>query len=572
MRRALFAVVALAACTDEHYLVVTVSVRDTVHGATQLAVSATNAGGSRQQQLPLGSHVFPLKFSVATPGRTGDLVLQIQAQDASGTLVGIGGTTATIGDKTASVLLDSADFVVNTDVAGDHFLSDDFEANGFQLGAASDGTWTVGFRDDCPTSNCNLFARRFDKNGVPLVSTLAAGTNNFPVSTTTTNSSAEPAIAVGGTTTLVTWNFFDTAGVSGIACRALDPSGNSVANQASIATENAAVVSATPLSNGNFAVTWSAFIMTNPEQVRGEIVKPDCTVLAATLGTLSTNLSPHTASRPHVAASQNAILYAWVQNALSNGDVHVAAFTNGNVVIAGDNDAKPFVAHTATLEVDHVRVAPFGGGFAVVARMGTPSGMGPGQIVLYRATVAGNMVNMVGTPTLVTDQSGSDFVSDKSFGLATRIDGALLVTWHACANPDGTQCNVFARVIRPSGVPVGDAFVVPTAAAGFQTNPSATALPESFAVAWHDTSTQVAGKIGDVRARIIFPPYDDASAVLGALCGGAMQAACGTGLACGMGSDSMQRCYETCDPAGTPPLCPHGGTCSPVSGGNACTF
>jgi hypothetical protein len=567
MRRTLVVVAALAGCTDQQFVVVTVSERPAVHGATALIVQAGNAGAKRSDTLTIGMHQFPVTFSVAAPGRTGTLDLQVQAQDANQNLVGIGSTSVAIGTKTAAVLLDPADFVVNTDVAGDHFLSDDFEANGFQLGATSDGNWTVGFRDDCPTSSCNLFARRFDKTGLPLTSTLAAGTNAFPITTTTTTSIAEPAIAVAGQTSLVVWDFADTADTStGIACRALDGNGNAAANQLTISSDNAQVVSATPLSTGNFALTWSVLTSTNPEQIRSAIVQPNCSLLA---GSLQTTSLPSTtnASRSHVAANQTAVLFGWIQDAFSAGDIHLRVANTAGTFPGND---VTFVTHTATDEVDHVRLAPFGGGFAIVARWGAISGTGPGQIVLYRAAVAGANVTMIGTPTLITDQSASDFSSDKSFGVAVRADGALLVTWHVCANPDGSQCNVYARIVRPTGAPVGDSFVVATAQPGYQTNPATTALTDSFAVAWHDTSTQVAGKVGEVRARIVYPPYDDAIGVLGAPC--SATAPCGMGLSCGPGSDAAMRCYEQCDPNGTPPLCPHGGTCSPATGGSACAF
>ena len=118
MMRALLVFLLLAGCTDDKYLVVTVEARPAVTGASQLSVTLSNAGTSRMDTLPLGSHAFPVTFSVQAPGRSGDLAIKVEAQTSDGIDVGVGNGSATIGDTTASVMLDTADFVVNTDLLG----------------------------------------------------------------------------------------------------------------------------------------------------------------------------------------------------------------------------------------------------------------------------------------------------------------------------------------------------------------------------------------------------------------------------------------------------------------------
>ena len=131
---------------------------------------------------------FPVTFSISAPGRTGELGIQIDALDASGLARRARHRRRPRSRRStrASVLLDSADFVVNTEFADDQFLSDDFEANGFQLAATADGTWTAAYRDRC-TAPCNMFGRRFDATGKP-VDQLAAGTKAFPFTTSLTTS------------------------------------------------------------------------------------------------------------------------------------------------------------------------------------------------------------------------------------------------------------------------------------------------------------------------------------------------------------------------------------------------
>ncbi|HEY0985881.1 MAG TPA: hypothetical protein VGD80_02475, partial [Kofleriaceae bacterium] len=159
---------ALAACSSEDYVVITVDVRPAVRNARALSVSLLNAGTMRVDNLPLGDHAFPVTFSISGPGRTGDLAITVDATTAAGLVVGRGSATTAIGGRDASVLLDPTDFVVNTEFAGNQFPSDDFEAAGFQLAALPDGTWTAVFRDACTSDACNVFGRRFDKTGEPV--------------------------------------------------------------------------------------------------------------------------------------------------------------------------------------------------------------------------------------------------------------------------------------------------------------------------------------------------------------------------------------------------------------------
>ncbi|HEX5063827.1 MAG TPA: hypothetical protein VFV99_30820, partial [Kofleriaceae bacterium] len=460
----------------------------------------------------------------------------------------------------ASVMLDSADFVVNAIYANNQFLSNDFEAVGLQLAPLSNGTWTTAFREDCST--CNVIARRFDTNGAPVRTELGAGTTQFNVTTTLTTSGTIPAVASSGLTTLIVWDYFDTVGTAqGVACRALNEQGAGTASQLSISTDAADVVTAAPLSNGNFAVTWQSFI-TSMQVVRSIIVKPDCTTLTPSPLTVSTVSGSFGARRSHVASNGAAILYAWVVD----GDVRVRQGANNGTLVGTE---AVLVPKTATDEVDHVRISPWQTGFAVAVRWAASSGMGPGKIEVYRVSATGALM---GSPILITDKSGSDFASDKAFGIAQRSDGALMVVWHQCETGPGS-CDVYGRILRPTGVPVGDPYVIATSTGSDQVNPSIIALDDkAFAAAWNDSSGLEPDPSGSaVRARILYPVYDDARGVLGATCGASAPGApdCKEGLACAMGSDNVQRCYQTC----TPPSCPGGGTCSTVDGStSACVF
>ncbi|HUJ60312.1 MAG TPA: hypothetical protein VLX92_17515 [Kofleriaceae bacterium] len=508
MTRAALVLALVAGCTDEHYLVVTVDARPAVHDATSLAVTLSNGEASRMQSVTLGSHTFPLTFSVSTPNRTGELDLTIEADDAGQTAVGLGSASTTIGTAKLDLMLEATDFVVNTDFAMDQFLSENSEANGLQLAVDSNGTWTVGFRDNCnQTNSCNIYGRRFDPRGVAQNTEAAAGTNAFLVTTDETQEFSTPAVTAAGSNTLVMWDADDPTDTNGtlasVACRALDAQGNASASQNALSTDDASSVTVTPLPNGNFAVSWEIF--TPQDEIHTIIAKPDCTPVNTSpvkvSTTVGTTLGP---GGSHVAANGTGVLYAWV----TDGDAYVRA-GNDTAGLTGTTDIK-LLAHSADYEVRAVRLAPLGSGYALVVRWGNPGFSGPGKIELFQLTATGALA--VPQPTLITDQSQGDFVSgSQAPGIALRAsDGAMLVVWHACDASGSTgSCDVFGQMIRPDGSLSGTSFPLATTTMEDQTAPAAVALPDgSFAAAWNDSSLTPPDTSGlAVRARIIYPAY-----------------------------------------------------------------
>ncbi len=489
---------SLSGCSDgSHYLVVTVTNRPAVHAAATLRVTLSNAGSTRTEELSVGAETFPLTFSVEAPGRAGELGVTVEAVDDAGLVIGRGATQTSVEADTASVRLDTTDFVVNTDFAGDQYPSQYFDTHGMQAAATPDGRWTVAYRDGCQVP-CNMLARQFDATGQPLTTALAASTNGFAVSEDLTTSFSNIGVAAAGSTTLFAWNFrvpMSSPAVSGIACRSLDGQGRALAEQRDLSLDASTdIVSVAPLSNNNFAVTWQGL---SPLVIRSVVVRPDCTKLGSEL-TVSTTAG---ADRPHVAAngSPATILYAWTVD----GSVYLRR-ANATNTLQGATDTR-FLPASATEIVEFVRVAPLGTGFAVIVRWALSTGVtGPGRIEMYRTNAQGAVL---GQPVTVTTRSGSDFASSESFGVASNASNdTVLVTWHSCeTNGDGQGCGVFARAFRSDGTPVGEEITVPTTTLGDQKGPSAAALPEGFAVIWRDASGQ-APDVSDsaVRARIIY--------------------------------------------------------------------
>jgi len=553
--------VGAAACGDS-YIVVTVAAQPAVTGATALQVAQANAGTTHTDTLELGDHVFPVTFSLDAPGRTGELELAISATGSGGSVVGLGSAATTVDASAVTVTLDPTDFVVNTDYPNDQFLTTDQETKGYQVAATDGGPWTVAFRDTCAGA-CQIYARMFDPTGVPIKTEVAASTNAFTLTSAATDDQTFPAVAAANASTIAVWDFTDpTTMAQGIACRGIDASGTLTAGQLALSTDAADTVTVAPLSTGDFAVAWQT--ITPTVAIRTVVAHADCTPAGA-VATASTiagaSDGPH---RAGIADNGESVLYTW----LTDDAVHVRAATPTGAFSGADT---LLYASPATYQIQEARVAPMGTGFAVAVRLATSDGTTAGMIQLLRTNAAGQL--LPGGPTLISDQTGADFsVGAQGFGIATRGDGATLVTWQQCDDGTPGPCaghqDVYGRVVRPTGAPVGTPFEIPTTTADDQTSPAAAALDGAFSVAWNDSSMTPPDTQGmAVRARVIYPPFADATKVLGATC--TSSADCADGLACAMHTDGA-RCSQTC----TPPTCAGGGACTPAldPAVSACTF
>jgi len=487
------------ACTSsDGYVLVTVDARPAVHDAKSLSVTLANGGTMRTDSLDLKNQPFPVTFSVSAPGRTGDLAISVDATDGNGLVVGHGSAATTTAASKASVELDPADFVVNTDYAGDQFPTDDPLSAGFQLAALPDGTWTAVFRDSCMQNACNVFARRFSADGKPVAAQAAAGTNAFVVTARPSDAFTEPAVASSQAATVAMWDFTDPApaNTTGVACRTLNSAGGLGGDQTTVSSDfvlDAPTVAALP--SGDFVASWSglpAGTTASVINVSHAIVKSDCTVPGKVQAIPTT--APFTISNA-VATSDDHVLFTWVDGGAlhANTTSSTSALTPADIVL---------VPQTATDQVAHTRLAAVpGGGFSLAVRWLPRAGAtSSGKIELYQVSPAGALVGM---PALVTDQSGSD---DEGFGFASRPDGTVLIAWHTC-NMSGDACTLSGRIMKATGEPVTDAFTIPTTTGGSQKRPSVIGLPDAFAVVWSDTSGQKPDTAGQaVRARIVYPP------------------------------------------------------------------
>jgi hypothetical protein len=507
MKRALVLSMFLAlgggACSDDSFTIVTLTARPAVVGITRMRVTLANSGSMRTDELDVPSDAtLPLTFSISAPGRSGALDITVEGVDRDDLVVGRGTAQAMVSDPTASVLLDTTDFVVNDDVEADQEPDDDYEAHGFQLASASDNTWILTYVDETG-GGYRIAARKFDDLGQPVETRASASDRSFTLNSSPTDTTATPAIATAGTSSIAVWDYAEPfpGTAAGISCRSIDANGTLSAAEASVSADSGTdVVTATPLSNQNFAVTWGNF--STQQSIRAAIVKPDCTTVGSVV-TVSTGPSADNPRRPSVASNNGKIMYAW----WLDGDVHVRIADNSNVFSTAD---LVFLPKSATEEVASVRVAPLLDGFAVFVRWAASAmDASPGRIDMYKTSATGAIM---GQAITVATKTNSDFGTAQAFGVAERSDGVLFVTWHACGEDgDGQGCAVYGRAIDPSGMPLTDEMLIPTTTTGDQTGPSVAALgADAFVVAWRDASAQQPDpSLAAARARIVYVDAGD---------------------------------------------------------------
>jgi hypothetical protein len=485
----------IAACGDS-YVVVTVDARPGIVGATSLEIKLGDSGATDTSSLALGDHSFPATFSIDTSGRSGELDIALSAVGSDGTLLAVGSASADVRSD-VSVMLDPADFVVNTDTSTDYFLSTDYEAKGFQVAATDGGPWTVAFRNTC-TDACQIFARMFDPTGQPLKTEVASSTNAFTLTTTATDDQTFPAVAAANASTLAVWDFTDGSGNEGIGCHGLDASGAlTTQDQVTLSTDLADVATISPLSSGDFAIAWQTTMPT--VAVRTIIAQADCTAVGSAQTastTIGSNDGPHRAS---IADNESSVLYTWI----TDGAVHTRASTPTGTFSGADTVLFP---PPTGFVIEQARVVVMGTGFGIAVREVTTDGTTGGQIQLLLTNAAGQLLPSM--PITISTQTGADFsVGAQGFGMATRSDGATLIAWQQCDDGSPGPCtghmDVYGQVVRASGALVGSAFEIPTTTAGDQDAPAVAALGSAFAVAWNDSSVATQA----VRARVIYPAF-----------------------------------------------------------------
>lgn len=577
MRRALAlaATLAAAACGEPvTATLVRVDARPAVHDIVTLEVTMSNDAATLGETFDVDGRDFPLTFTIETPGRTGALGVEVRALDEGGAVGALGaGATTIVTDDVGEldVLLEPADFPVNTIYPGAQKLSFFTYMGGTQLTAGPGDTFTVGFADDCMVAGrCDVWGRRFDATGRAVTTDLAVSDAQFNLNRSDVFGN-DPALATAADGTMIAvWTTFEQ-----IMATTITPSGAAGSPIETIVSTgtNPTSPAVTALPDGRFLVVWiEDDAKTMATVLRGRVL--DVAALPATnpvtgdasAFTIATDAGA-TPATPAIAATGNGFEagVVWISGATVRMRFLTAA---GQLAPASELTIQTY--DPGTTDVWGPAIVPTADRFFVVTwAMRTFGGdADTGAIVARR--LAGTAATALGVDSVLA-RGLPDSITRVSLAAVGERYG---VAWTDCTGPaDGAGCGVLARVFRDSGLPVGAPFVVNTTTADDQSVPSLVPLSgDAWAVAWTDESL-VAPDASDsgVRARIVYPAFASAQGVLGAACGGADDAACPEGTACMPGADGEPRCHAACDPGAATP-CPDGGVCTTAAELSACIF
>ncbi len=566
--------VVLAGCGEPvTATLVRVDARDAVRGVASLEVTMSNNNATLGETFQVEGRDFPLTFTIETPGRTGALEVDLRALDVDARPAAFGAGATTIETDEVGevrVLLEPADFPVNTIYTGAQRLSFFTYMAGTQMAVGPDGSFTVGFADDCAVAGrCDVWGRRFDTRGAPQRTDIAISDAQFNLNRSDVFGN-DPALAVNRDgVMLAVWTTFDD-----ILAEAITPSGAAATPVETLVSTGSAPTSpaVTALPDGRFLVVWiETDLATTDPVLRGRILDAGGAFsnnpVTGNVGvfTISTDVAsiPET---PAVASDGNGLGVGIIWRSRSSLRMRFLT-TAGQLAPATEATIQSYSPLTA---VWGPAIAPTLDRFFVVTwAIRTQGGDADDGAVVARRLAA-----TAGAPIGV-DAVVARGLADSASRVALAHDGErFAVAWHACTTPgDGAGCGVFAQQFHDRGLPVGAPFVLNTTIAGDQITPSLVALPgEAWAASWSDASLAPPDSSeAGVRARIIYQPFASAQGVLGAACGGADDAACPATTACLASADGAPRCHRACDANAALP-CPEGGVCTTTGELSACIF
>jgi len=490
---------ALGACDGDPVAIITVTGRPAVHDLETLDVKVTHEGTVVDHTFELRGRDLPTTFSVTAPGREGPLQISARAYDRAGHLGAFGAAAATLrADQVTetNLLLEPADFVVNTGFANAQRLSFFARDGGQQIAVGSDGIFTIGFSDDClSVMRCDVFGRRFDQTARPVRTELAASDAQFNLNRSNVFGN-DPSMATGADgTTIAIWSTGQE-----LLCTATSATGGALPDPFSTETllgtsNDLGDPAIAALSPDRFVITWAQDASGVPV-VAARVIDGACRPVASIAGGGSDAafiVAQATASLDHPVVAGTALAMAFIWR---EGDALRGRFTGADGAFATpapiDLVAEPGEQRWGQ------QVVATGEGYTLLYafRKNPEDEVG---LLLRRMDPVGAAI---GEPASV----GSGLPDENAApSLARAGDGRLGVAWHVCGGLDA-DCGVVARVMGADGEPAGDAFLVNTTTDGAQVDPSIAALPEGFVVAFTDESQAPPDESSSsIRARVIYP-------------------------------------------------------------------
>jgi hypothetical protein len=567
MRRAAIIMALCAACGSgtggETVVFVKVSARPTIQPSTTLHVQVSNAGGSISQDFMLGGSSFPRTFTITPTGRTGDLSVVVSAIADDGEERGSvqGDATIAAGQRVdLDLVLEPDDFLVNQQIVNTQWISYSDDQAGRQIGLAPDRSFLISWENNCPLLRCDILARRFSADTTAAVNGTTMNDGDFIVNQTSEYTEAS-AIAASSTGYLVAWLFEPDmmSTLRDVKMTLLDGNAKHLAPSDVVVSSDPAdemFPSAIARADGSFGVVWERLRATpaTGSEIHARLFTSsgsagaDFLVNAVTTGSLATPIS--------LALPSGGFVVAWLDtpDGATATNVHARVFdATGAPTTPADLAITSFGGSTLTYGI-HMAATQEGFLVGWQAYDASDATLGGSPLFVQRFDPNGMPL---APPTLVTAQTSTSGLSISAPTLAVHSDGTFAVAWSAGGN-DGDlpgSAGVRLRMFLANGMPAGDSIIVNTTQTGDQTDPSIVPFgDDAFLVAWTDASMVPPDTDGSgVRARVVYPTTDVHDGSLGAHCGGANDAMCGTGFTC-VADDSL--CHEMCTTT-----CTNGGTC-----------
>lgn len=507
-------------------VVVHLNGRPTTRAAQLLEVTLTNAELTVPVTFDVTGRSFPQSFSVTPEGRGGLLdVLVVARPAADDPLTGGGRARGSITLSSAARLdlelfLEPDDFVVNSRVTGDEYLTYVDDASGRQVAVLPDGTFFVTFENSCPSARCDILARRFSPNTLPARNDDSGDSGDFIAS-------------IGNGTYLASAVDGNDAGVVVAYCEQV--TGKNIAYHPRVVrlSKTGAHLEGTPIepsldprheglvdvamvgTTGHFVVVWQRELDdgTGHVQIVGRLYGPDgqprANGITGTNGEFPIAESTNPAEsndRPYVVGTSNGeFVVVWRRRSDLNADVDLVLrrFNGDGMPRGGD----VYVTTGSGEEADGPRAAALpDGGVAVtweVLRSTDPTRMGF-PILMRRFDRDGAPI---GAEVVVQDTTTAAFSLP---AVAVRADGSFGVTWTECEPAgDGDSCAVWLARLDDNAIALGPPIIANTTVSGIQDQPSIAALGEGYLVLFRDDSQSAPDNDGQaVRGRVIYDPTE----------------------------------------------------------------
>jgi hypothetical protein len=481
--------------------------RQTVHGVSSINLRVSSREGEVEQAFQLAQGQLPATVELLVDGRTAPIRVTATALDDALATVAQGEASLAALEPSSegvTLLLEPADFVVNSPVTGDQIASTD--VTGRQVAVAADGSFMVVYE-----TGGAVVGRRFDRQARPATNALTNDNSQFPISAPFGCCfHFNPTISVSGDRFLVGWENLDNEATTPTRyfwAAAFQTSNGAPEQSDLVAVSDQGVNrwgAVAGIPGGGFALSWlrsaldplgegaravdgNVFTRTFAADGRAATAEQRAAVEATARTDYAHNIA---------TLADDGYVVAWERLTSANTARLVARLFSS---AGGPRSSEIEVTGTQGFHLLPAVAGTGNGGFAVAWVDNT---VFPARVMLRVFDGTG----VAGEPQTVGEIRG-DQVYFPAIAVRER-DQTIAVVWTAGTGAAPDTYDIFMRLFVASGAPLTEQMRVNTTTAGGQYSVSVAAGPEdSFIALWTDGSLAAPDEIGQaVRARVVYPP------------------------------------------------------------------